>query len=103
MFCIDFSGVSAEAIARQIRETDDGYLLGQLRRAAKNLLYHTLNSPAMNGYSSNTRIVTITPWWQPALRTITWVFAGLTAAGLIGLTACYLLGAAKKRKGGKTA
>lgn len=99
-FCIDFSGVSAQMISDRIRSTDDGFLLGELRRAAKNNLYCALNSPAMNGYSVNTKVVSITPWWQPALQYVVWAFAALTGIGLIGLTASIAREYHQKKKGG---
>ncbi len=97
-FCIDFSGVSAQVVRDRIRDTDDGALLGALRRAAKNNLYCTVNSPAMNGYSVNTKIVSITPWWQPVLRYVIIGFAALTALSLIGLAAAEIKEHGKKRK-----
>ena len=98
-FCIDFSGVSAQVIANRITSTDDGFLLGALRRAAKNNLFCTLNSPAMNGYSVNTKVITVTPWWQPVLQYVQWGVAALTAVCLIGLTVCAVKEHGKKRKG----
>lgn len=98
-FCIDFSGVSAQVIKDQITATNDGYLLGELRRAAKNNLYCTVNSPAMSGYSTNTKVVSITPWWQPVLQYVVIAFAVLTGVSLIGLTVCTVKDLGKKRKG----
>ncbi len=41
-----------------------------MRESVKRVCYQTLWSNAMNGYSSNTRIVKITPWWQVALNSV---------------------------------
>ena len=35
-----------------------------MRRSAKRICYQTVWSSAMNGISSNTRVVSLTPWWQ---------------------------------------
>lgn len=98
-FCIDFSGVTAQIIRDQIVSTNDGFLLGELRRAAKNNLYCALNSPAMNGYSVNTKVITITPWWQPALQNVILACAVLTGLSLLGLTVCVIKEQIMKRKG----
>ncbi len=98
-YCIDFSGVSAQIISKQITSTDDGFLLGELRRAAKNNLYCTVNSPAMNGYSVNTKVIAITPWWQPVLQYVIWACVALTIIGLIGLTVCEIMNLIRKRRG----
>ena len=37
------------------------------REAAHRIMYMTLNSNAVNGMDSNTRVVSVTPWWQAAL------------------------------------
>ena len=67
-FCLDTQHQSSAAIAQQIKSTNDGHLLNQLRRAAKDILYNDANSSMMNGIGNNTKIIKITPWWQPALR-----------------------------------
>ena len=54
-----------------------------MRLAAKRICYQTTWSNAMNGISSTTQIVRITPWWQSALYTADAIFIILFAAGLI--------------------
>jgi beta-glucosidase len=85
-FCIDFSGASAKVIANHIKNEDDGFLLGELRRAAKNILYVSVNSPAMNGLSADSTVISITPWWVPVLSTAITVSAALTGLCLLMLT-----------------
>ena len=85
-FCFDTQRQTPTAIATAITENDDGYLLGELRRAAKNILYNDANSNIMNGLNNNSVIVSITPWWQPALHWTIAGFAVLTALCLIMLT-----------------
>lgn len=69
-FCLDTQRQSPQAIVAAITSENDGYLLKQLRRAAKNILYNDANSNIMNGLNSNSTIVSITPWWQPILYII---------------------------------
>jgi hypothetical protein len=40
----------------------------------------------MNGLNNNSIIISITPWWEPALQYTIMAFAGLTALSLIMLT-----------------
>ena len=52
-----------------------------MRQACHRILYTVANSNAMNGISSSTTIVPVTPWWQLALY-------GLVAACGLGTVAC---------------
>ena len=54
-----------------------------MRQSAKRICYQTVWSSAMNGISSNTRVVSLTPWWQKALYTADIVLSLLFAASLI--------------------
>ena len=52
----------------------------------------------MNGIGNNTRIVKITPWWQPALRNVTIgvsVVTGLAVLAMLAAKLAYF----KKQKG----
>ena len=98
-FCLDTQRQTPQAIATAITSNDDGYLLEQLRRAAKNILYNDATSNVMNGLDSNSIIETITPWWQPTLYAVIGVLAALTALSLALLTVAKV----KYRKSGKEA
>ncbi len=74
-YCLDFEGKSSRALASQIQDTDDGYLLGKLRDSAHDYLYIAANSAIMNGFSVNSKVVSVTPWWQPAMCVIIGIFA----------------------------
>ena len=95
-FCLDTQHQSTAAIIQAIRDNNDGHLLNNLRRAAKDILYNDANSNMMNGIGSNTRIEKITPWWQPALRYVKIVTAVLTGAVFLSMIAAKC--ACKKRK-----
>ena len=53
----------------------DAYVAQLMRQAVHRLLYVQVNSSVMNGISSNTKVVTITPWWQVAIYALVGVFA----------------------------
>ena len=75
-------------------------LLNSLRRAAKDILYNDANSSMMNGIGNNTKIIKITPWWQPALRYViiaVSVLTGLAVLAMLGTKYAYY----KKEKGGE--
>lgn len=85
-FCLDFPGQSSIVITEAINSSDDGYLLSCLRRAAHNILYDVANSNVMNGYSANSIVVSVTPWWQPTMYGILGLFAVLDLLSLVMLT-----------------
>ncbi len=76
-FCLDFSGSIGRTIAAQIEETDDGDLLALVRKSAHDYLYTVANSSIMNGYSVDSKIVSVTPWWQPLMTVLIVVFAAM--------------------------
>lgn len=76
-YCLDFSGASSRAIVAAIQSNDDGYLLGKLRDSAHYYLYIIANSSIMNGYSTDSVVEAVTPWWQPTMYTVIAVFAVL--------------------------
>ncbi|MDO5540729.1 MAG: glycoside hydrolase family 3 protein [Eubacteriales bacterium] len=84
-FCLDFSGDSSRALVQAITENDDGYLLIALRKSAHDYLYMAANSNIMNGYSVNSKVVSVIPWWQPLMYGLIAVFAVLDILCLIML------------------
>lgn len=74
-WCIDFTGASSRGLIRQIQETDDGLLLGKLRDAVHDNLYMVANSAMMNGYSTDSVVKSVTPWWKPVMYAVNGVFA----------------------------
>lgn len=85
VFCLDFSGDSTKALVNAIEENDDGYLLGKLRETAHYYLYAIANSSVMNGFSTDSIVESVTPWWQPTMYVIIGVFAVLDIFLLIML------------------
>ncbi|MBQ8835280.1 MAG: glycoside hydrolase family 3 protein [Oscillospiraceae bacterium] len=69
-----------------------------MRQACHRILYTVANSNAMNGLSSNTTIVSVTPWWQTALYTL----IGICAVGTL-LSGVKLVLAIRKKKAAKAA
>lgn len=76
-FCLDFAGDVGRQVAAQIVDTDDGDLLQLVRKSAHDYLYTVANSSIMNGYSVDSKIVSVTPWWIPVMICLIVVFAGL--------------------------
>ena len=56
----------------------DPYMVTEMREAMHNILYTVVNSNAMNGWTSETRIVPNTPWWQMAIYGVIGLMALLT-------------------------
>ncbi len=86
IYCLDFAGISSRMIESAIEENDDGYLLQKLRDAAKNQLYIDANSATMNGYSPESKVVAVTPWWIPAMYAVIGISAVLLIVCLVILT-----------------
>lgn len=84
-YCLDFSGASTRAIVSAIKDNDDGYLLGKLRDSIHYYLYGIANGSIMNGYSTDSKVVSVTPWWQPVMYATVAVFAGVTLLCVIML------------------
>ena len=54
-----------------------------MRTSAKHVMYTVLHSRGMDGIDSNTKIVSVTPWWQTALMVAQIVFAVLSAVSIV--------------------
>lgn len=67
-----------------------------MRLAAKRIMYQTVWSNAMCGISSDTKVVSITPWWQTALYTADVVVCAVFVASL-AWTAMAVIQDEKKR------
>ena len=65
MFCT--SGATFENIVLENAKTD-AKLLANMREAAHRTLFNFANSAAMNGLTSDAKIVPITPWYTAALN-----------------------------------
>lgn len=77
-----YSDRTAEILAAV--DGGDGYILQCLRQSAKNYMYAYANSNLVNGLSSNTRIVSITPWWANAITYTSIALSALTLVCFIG-------------------
>lgn len=69
-------------IPKAIKENDDGNLLQILREATRDHLYIVANSSIMNGYSENSKVVSITPWWKIVMGVLIAAFALLDVASI---------------------
>lgn len=75
-----------------------GKLAQAMRESAKRILYHTVTSNAMNSYSSNTNIITVTPPWETAVIAVDVVFGVLLGASVIWFVADNTVRFIKKRR-----
>ena len=60
----------------------------RVRESSKRIIYNVIRTNAMNGVSSNTRIVKVTPWWRATTLAVSYSALGITVlfAGLTGLS-----------------
>ncbi|MFA6830347.1 MAG: glycoside hydrolase family 3 C-terminal domain-containing protein [Bacilli bacterium] len=84
-FCLDFSVYAGTTIVQQIKDTDDGDLLAKLMQATKDWEYAICHTTVINGYTSKTRTIQVTPWWKTTLIAIDSVL-GVMTAGAVALT-----------------
>ena len=72
----------------------------RVRESAKRIIYNVVNTNAMNGISSSTRIETVTPWWRATTIAASYSLLGVTliCAGLTGLSIFLNIRAKKKSK-----
>lgn len=61
-------------------DANDTVFVNKLVEAAHHNLWNVVNSYAMDGFDTNTKIVSVTPWWQMALYAAIGVSALLTLA-----------------------
>ena len=81
----DYSGRNAYARF----EKNHGEIAWAMRESVHRILYTVVHSAGMNGFSANTRVITITPEWQYYLGLFTtFSIAFLIASALILIT-CY--------------
>jgi len=64
---------------------NDPFMVAEMRDAMHKILFTVVNSNAMNGWTSQTRIVPNTPWWQMAIYGLIALFALLTAGSIFVL------------------
>ena len=99
----DLPDGSTPKTAGHFKQFEEGYsqVAWAMRESAKRICYQTAWSNAMNGISSSTEIVSITPWWQSLLYTGDGIFIALFVIGLVW-TGAALYQEGKKRSKGKS-
>lgn len=75
-----------------------GKLARAMRESAKRIMYHTVTSNGMNKYSSNSRVIRLTPPWETAVIAVDVVSGVLLAASVGWLAATTVIDIVKKRK-----
>lgn len=71
-----------------------------LRTSTKRVCWAVLNSNAMNGYTSDTKVIYVRTWWQNTLLGIQ-ISSGLVALGLAGALAFVLIKGKKHKEDGE--
>ncbi len=97
-FCLDGKAVAGNKIVEYIKANDDGELLVKLQKAAKDWEYAISRTVVINGLSSKSRVVSITPTWKVALIALQSVLGGLTGISVIAFAAVLVF----ERKKGET-
>ncbi|MBO7363851.1 MAG: glycoside hydrolase family 3 protein, partial [Lachnospiraceae bacterium] len=85
IYCLDGDGVGGTIVANYIKDNDDGFILGCMRRAAKNTAFALSRSMAVNGLSDDTVIRTIVPAWQIIAYTVMGVLVALAVLSMVML------------------
>ena len=78
----DTSNIGAMSASKEAIQKDV-WFQEQMKTSIKYALYQIVQSNAMNGISSTTQIVYITPWYMLALKIATYALAALTALFLL--------------------
>lgn len=68
-----------------------------MRESSKRVLYTVLHSRGMDGISANTKVVSVTPWWQAAANYFEYSMIALTAVAAV-LLVLDLMGVGGKKK-----
>lgn len=85
-FCMTNAQIAKQTVLDYVNKTDDGSIVEYVVNAAKDYYYALSRSNAINGFDSNTEVITLTPWWQTALTAAIVVTAVLTAGSVAMLT-----------------
>lgn len=95
-------GTNNDLFANISGEEGYGALAQAMRESAHRILYTVVHSNAMNGITSNTRIIVLTPTWQTAMNALMAVFTTLFTLSAVALvlwvTFCVADGLLAKRR-----
>lgn len=73
-----------DTLLTAVKTNNDGNLVQCMRDAAKHFCYAYLRTNLINGLSTNTRVIQLTPWWESVSITFDVLF-GVAAVSLTGL------------------
>lgn len=76
---------------------DNATVCKAIREACHRIVYNRLHSNAINGYSTNTKIIYNTPWWVTALKTVQIVSGIITGACLAMAVASIVINKVKEK------
>ena len=93
MWCLFGSRYSQEIID-SIEQNNDGDLLEAVLTANKRYYYAFSRSIMVNGLTSDSKVIQLTPWWQPTIITIDCVVGAVVLGSAVG----YVITAFSKKK-----
>ena len=93
MWCLFGSRYSQEIID-SIEQNNDGDLLEAVLTANKRYYYAFSRSIMVNGLTSDSKVIQLTPWWQPTIITIDCVVGAVVLGAAVG----YVVTAFSKKK-----
>lgn len=82
------------------RYRENAIVVSAMREASHRILYTILNSSGMNGFTTDTQLITITPWWESAIDYFV-IGVGIVTAICAAMTATSFVLYAKKSKNEK--
>lgn len=88
----------ATSILNSIKDNNDGDLLDAVLLSNKRYYYAFSRSIEVNGLSSGSRIVKLTPWWQPAIIAVDCIVGAVVLGSVAGYVLTTLM-AKKKNEG----
>ena len=98
MWCL-FGSRYATEIITSIEENNDGVLLDAVLLANKRYYYAFSRSIVVNGLASGSKIVPLTPWWQPTIIAIDSVVGAVVLASAVGYVVASVLEKKKENEG----
>ena len=76
--------------AELVKYKDNAAVATAMRKSTRRIIYNVIHTNAMNGVTSKTKVIRVTPWWQTGLVVIQVLF-GVTTAVFVGLLVVSLI------------
>ncbi len=93
-------GTLSASLFDQFR-TGHSEMAWKMRESAQRILYATVQSNGMNGYTANTRMIKSMPWWQATCVAVDVALGVLTVLSLAAAATCYVFWLKDEKAGNK--